>query len=254
MKKVLISVNLILAGLVVIAALSNLTLKVKNENIAADQRKKAARARNSVSKSEAAKADDDRKNTAGAVLKTPDEASGKIVELDVFNQIRSPLANTRVGQADMTLVGVIENKAAIIKSNNRRQQFNPYLAQAQRLASSMSGQPQGGRFTQWSQMGGRNAGPSPQYIRIGQTTASGYTLEEVTRSRAVLVRGNDKLELELQDPSRNRATARRQNRRLNSTQQFQQAQMFMQSQMIRTMREIQQNSRQNAPAGNRNRR
>jgi hypothetical protein len=84
---------------------------------------------------------------------------------------------------------------------------------------------------------------------------SGYVLVEVTRSRAVLERGNDKLELELQDPSKNRTAARQsQPQRLNATQQFQQAQMFMQSQMIRTMREIQQNSRSNAPQGNRNRR
>ena len=250
MKKILISVNLVLAGLVIIAALSNLTLKVKNENFAAEQRKKDAKLKVSGSKT---KKENNTAAVPAVVLKTPTEASAKIVETDVFNQIRSPLANTRVGRTDMTLVGVIENKAAIIKSNSRQQQFNPYLAQAQRLASGMSGQP--GRFTQWSQMAGRNSGPAPQYIRVGQTTAGGYTLEEVTRSRAVLVRGNDKLELELQDPSKNRATARRQNRRLNSTQQFQQAQMFMQSQMIRTMREIQQNSRQNnAPAGNRNRR
>ena len=83
---------------------------------------------------------------------------------------------------------------------------------------------------------------------------SGYVLVEVTRSRVVLERGNDKLELELQDPSKNRTAARQQQPRLNATQQFQQAQMFMQSQMIRTMREIQQNSRNTAPQGNRNRR
>ncbi|MBE6355487.1 MAG: hypothetical protein E7058_00060 [Lentisphaerae bacterium] len=254
MKKILIMLNLILAGIVGISVLSNLTLKVKKENESGAKVKKvqknttAKRKKNSAEKVEAVDG-----NTS--VLKTPDEAWSVIVEQDVFNQIRSPLANMRVGQGDMTLVGVVAGKAAIVKNNARNRQFNPYLAQAQRMAGSMSGRPAMGRFTQWSQMSGRNSGPAQQYIRLGESTSSGYTLAEVTRSRAVFVRGNDKLELELQDPSKNRAAARRSGQRLNATQQFQQAQMFMQSQMIRTMREIQRNSNSNrAPQGNRNRR
>ena len=103
-------------------------------------------------------------------------------------------------------------------------------------------------------MGGRQSNtPAKQYVRLGETMANGYTLAEVTRTRAVLVRGNDKMELELQDPSKNRASRASRAPRLNSTQQFQQAQMFMQSQMIRTLRDIQRNSGGQAPA-NRGRR
>ena len=250
MKKILIMLNLVLAGIVGILVLSNLTLKVKNENAAPKSKK--------VQKSSSVKNKKTLENKAGAVeertLKTPDEAFSVIVEEDVFNQIRSPLANVRVGQGDMTLVGVVAGKAAIVKNNARNRQYNPYLAQAQRMSASMNGRP-AGRFTQWSQMSGRNAGPARQYVRVGETTSTGYTLAEVSRTRAVFVRGNDKLELELQDPSKNRAAARQANRRLSQTQQFQQAQMFMQSQMIRTMRDIQRNSSSNrAPQGNRNRR
>lgn len=247
MKKILIMLNLILAGAVMISVLSNLTLKVKKENEGTGKKR-------TVVSEKRKKTSEEKVETAEkSRLKTPDEAFTVIVEQDVFNQIRSPLANMRVGQGDMTLVGVVADKAAIVKNNSRNRQFNPYLAQAQRLATSMSGRPAGGRFTQWSQMSGRNNAPAQQYVRVGETTSSGYTLAEVSRSRALFVRGNDKLELELQDPSKNRSAARRGGQRLNATQQFQQAQMFMQSQMIRTMREIQRNSNR-APQGNRNRR
>ena len=246
MKKALIFFNLILAVAVIFIALSNLS----------SNNKKAPAKSSTKSSTKASAGSENRGNQkdSGAVKLLPaDAAVAKIVEKDVFNQIRSPLAYTRVGRSEMTLVGVIDGKAAIIKSNNRQRQFNPFLAQAMRMSAGMTGS---GRFTQWSRMSGnRNNAPVQQYVRIGETMSSGYVLTEVSRSRAVLVRGNDKLELELQDPSRNRAQARQRTQRLNSTQQFQQAQMFMQSQMIRTMREIQQNSRNNnAPAGNRNRR
>ncbi|MBR7130949.1 MAG: hypothetical protein IKC82_03040 [Lentisphaeria bacterium] len=250
MKKALIIFNLVLAAVVAVIVFNNLTHRpVAVKKVAAKTAVKSSSKRQSVS---ADKVKEEAKS--GAKLLAPDAAAAKIVEKDVFNQIRSPLAYTRTGRSEMTLVGVIDGKAAIIKTNTRQRQYNPFLAQAMRMSSGMTGRG-GGRFTQWSQISGnRNNGPVQQYVRIGETMSSGYVLSEVSRSRAVLVRGNDKVELELQDPSKNRAQARRAGIRLNSTQQFQQAQMFMQSQMIRTMREIQQNSRSNAPAGNRNRR
>lgn len=260
MKKALITLNLILVVIVAIITFKNVT-----EN----KQQSAAKTRVTATKTAATKtaAKKSKKNsepsgkkeeTPAVALLAPNDAAAKIVEKDVFSQIRSPLAYTRVGRSEMTLVGVVDGKAAIIKSNTRQRQFNPYLAQAMRMSGNMRGNAGGqggGRFTQWSQMSNRRSNaPVQQYVRVGETMNSGYVLTEVTRGRAVLERGNDKVELELQDPSKNRAAARQATRRLNSTQQFQQAQMFMQSQMIRTMREIQQNSRNNAPQGNRNRR
>ncbi len=253
MKKALITLNIVLAAAVAIIILGNISTDKKNS---ATKKKALAK---STAVQAGTKKNAEKKETADEApavkLLSPKDAAAKIVEKDVFNQIRSPLAFSRVGRSEMTLVGVIDGKAAIIKSNIRQRQFNPYLAQAMRLSTNMRGGG-GGRFTQWSQMSNnRRNGPVQQYVRLGETMNSGYVLVEVTRSRAVLERGNDKLELELQDPSKNRTAARQsQPQRLNATQQFQQAQMFMQSQMIRTMREIQQNSRSNAPQGNRNRR
>lgn len=253
MKKALITFNLILAAVVIIIVSGNITYNKK-----ADKTVKKVSASQSGSRKNPDKNDKksavESENIPAVKLLAPEDAAAKIVEKDVFNQIRSPLAFSRVGRSEMTLVGVIDGKAAIIKTNTRQRQFNPYLAQAMRMSSNMRGN-SGGRFTQWSQMSNRrNNGPVQQYVRLGETMNSGYVLTEVSRSRVVLERGNDKLELELQDPSKNRATATQRPQRLNATQQFQQAQMYMQSQMISTMREIQRNSRSNAQQGNRNRR
>ena len=105
------------------------------------------------------------------------------------------------------------------------------------------------------QLAGENQNPTAikQYVRVGDTLSNGYTLAEVTRTGATLIRGNDRLELELQDPSKNRANRNYQNRRANPTQQFQQAQMFMQGQMMRTMQQMQRTIQSNSGGGNRNR-
>ena len=248
MKKLLISINLILAGIIVIVVLGNLTKRLQLQN------EKVNKQSSAVVKDDKGKTDTV-KEVSSVVLAEPDAAAAKVIDLDVFNQIRSPFANTRLGHSEMSLVGIIMNgnsQAAIIKNNTRNRQVNPYLMQAQFMAANMSGNRQ--QFTQWSRMSGRNSGPAQQYVRLGETMSNGYTLTEVSRTRVVLVRGNDKMELELMNPSRNLSSGGGTRPRLNATQQFQQAQMFMQSQMIRTMREIQQNSRSAAPAGNRNRR
>ena len=247
MKKLLIFTNLILFCLAVVLILSNM-VKSKQNQLAEIEKQQV---NTSPRKSSAEKS---RKNSVDAggervSLPTPDNACGMIISNDVFSQVRAPLANTRMGRADMILVGVIEGKAAIIRSNTRQQQFNPYLVQAQMMTSHMNGR----GFHQWSQMSGRrNNGPAQQYVKIEQMMNNGFTLKEVQRDRAILVRGNDRVELVLQVPSKNRAAARAP-RQLSQAQQFQQAQMYMQSQMIRSIREIQQNNRSNQQ-GSRNRR
>jgi hypothetical protein len=246
MKKILIFTNLILFCLAVILVLSNLAKSKQNQ--LAELEKQVV---DSPRKSSGEK---NRKNSVEesgerVTLPTPDNACNMIISNDVFSQVRSPLANTRMGRADMILVGIIEGKAAIIRSNTRQPQFNPYLVQAQMMTSHMNGR----GFHQWSQMsGGRNTGPAQQYVRLGQTMNNGFRLEEVSRTRALLVRGNDRMELVLQVPSKNRAASRAP-RQLSQAQQFQQAQMYMQSQMIRSIREIQQNNR-SGQQGSRNRR
>ncbi|MBR7107503.1 MAG: hypothetical protein IKC89_03705, partial [Lentisphaeria bacterium] len=83
---------------------------------------------------------------------------------------------------------------------------------------------------------------------------NGYTLAEVTRTGVTLIRGNDRIELELQDPSKNRNSGRSSNYRrpgLNASQQFQQAQMIMQGQMMRTIQQMQRNIQSGNGGGNR---
>lgn len=251
MKKTLIFLNLALAGIVIIVVMGNVSKNTPAVAAAAKITAPAAAKKSTAAVKKNAAVESDVKPAA---LLSPDDAAAKVVELDVFSQIRSPLANTRVRQGDMTLVGVVENKAAIIRNTVRQQQYNPFLAQAMRASANMSGRPQTGRFTQWSQVTGRRTGPVQQYVRLGETMANGFQLVAVSRTSVILERGNDKMELELQDPSKSRAAANRGNApRLNSTQQFQQAQMYMQSEMIRTMREIQSNSRSGS-SGSRGRR
>ena len=200
------------------------------------------------------------------------EAEKQIVALDIFNKVRSPLANERTSRSQLTLVGTFTMgnvKGAIIRQQNAARQFNPYLAQAM-MAGNMGnrggnmgnrgnrGGNMGGRggmrggFSSWSQVSSGRNNTVKQYVRVGDTLSNGYTLVEVSRSHAVLLRGNDKIELELQDPSRNRASNRRTPQRMNATQQFQQAQMIMQRQMMNTMRQM-QNTIQNQQRSNNSR-
>jgi len=136
---------------------------------------------------------------------------------------------------------------------------------SQRSASSR----QGAGRTRFSGMGSRNNGNTSgtaadstaaaasvkQYVRVGETLSNGYTLSEVTRTTATLTRGSDKMELELQDPSKNQAKAatttnNRSNPVLNQLQQMQQMQMMQNFQMMRMMRDTTRNQNQNQ-SGNR---
>lgn len=245
MKKILAGFNILLGGIILLLTISNLSSEEK---------------KNSGKNIKTVSAKSSRKNVRRASVPVEKEvrelpelapAVEKIISADVFSNVRSPLANVRSGRNEMTLVGTFKMgdvEGAIIKQTGSNRQINPFLMQAMRMSGA------GGGFTRWSAMGGRQSNtPFKQYVRLGETMANGYTLAEVTRTRAVLVRGNDKMELELQDPSKNRSAGRSNRPRLNSTQQFQQAQMFMQSQMIRTLRDIQRGSGNQAPA-NRGRR
>ena len=77
--------------------------------------------------------------------------------------------------------------------------------------------------------------PIKQYVRVGETLANGYTLTEVSRTKAILTKNGDKMELDLQDPSKNMAKGGTGRRQGNSWRQFQETQIRTQQQMLRMM-------------------
>ena len=77
--------------------------------------------------------------------------------------------------------------------------------------------------------------PIKQYVRVGETLANGYTLTEVSRTKAILTKNGDKMELELQDPSKNTAKGGTGRRQGNSWREFQETQIRTQQQMLRMM-------------------
>ncbi len=144
---------------------------------------------------------------------------------------------------------------------------------SRRSSSSSSSSRQSSGRTRFSGMWNRNSGSTSgtgsdsttttptasvkQYVRVGETLSNGYTLTEVTRTTATLTRGSDKMELELQDPSKNQtkaATTTNNNNQRNSfmqqMQQMQQMQMMQNFQMMRMMRDSSRNQNQNQ-SGNR---
>ena len=178
-----------------------------------------------------------------------------IVDGDLFNPERSPNASTRGrgGRIEMVLVGTFkigDTEGAIIRQNTIQRQFNPFLAH---LGGGPGGGPGGGRapgpglnrFSGGLQRFGaglnpqNNTQPIRQYVRVGETLANGYKLIEVTRTNAVLVRGGDRTELELQMPSRGRVAGGRAPQRLNPAQQLQQAQMATQIRIMQMMQQMQ---------------
>ena len=266
MRKLLITINVILGAFL---------LWGFSKNIAAHSNKNSANQLKLLPLPKAAKSENT-KRSGVAPLADVDESAKKIIAHDVFNNVRSPLANVRSSRTQLTLVGIFrcgKSEGAIIRQNNQFRQFNPYLAQMMAQGGMMNrpgmmgnrggmmnrpGMMGGNRFTSWSQVSGRSSGAEKQYVKVGETLSNGYTLAEVTRTGATLIRGNDRIELELQEPSRNRNNRGGNNnfgRRpgLNSTQQFQQAQMIMQGQMMRTMQQMQQTIQSNRNQGGGNR-
>ena len=179
-----------------------------------------------------------------------------IVESDVFNAERSPASG---GRLELTLVGTFkigDLEGAIIRINAQRQrQINPFMrmmmpggpGNAFQRGGNRSGATRqrfgGGNWM--SNSGNSNTAGNRQYVRIGDTLDNGYTLTEVTRTRAILARGSDKMELELQDPSKNAVARRSGGQRLNTNQQLQQAQLMTQQMLMRTLMNM--NNNRNAP-------
>ena len=76
-----------------------------------------------------------------------------------------------------------------------------------------------------------------QYVKVGETLASGHTLVEVQRFKVILSRGGAKTELLLEDPSKNQVR-RTYNRRMSAGQRFMQNQLNTQRQMMQMMQRM----------------
>jgi hypothetical protein len=188
---------------------------------------------------------------------TDEEKATAILEGDIFNPDRSPLLNSGGGgRSEMTLAGtykVGDVQGAIVIVRNRQRQFNPFMPQFafgpggpggpggmnMRLANGRLGSTRQ-RFTQNNPQQNQLPTGNKQAVKIGESLSNGYTLTAVGRASATLVRGSDRVELVLQDPSRvkgSRSSGARP--RANAQQQFMQAHMATQQMMLRTMQSMQ---------------
>ena len=200
--------------------------------------------------------------------KTRDEQKTVIVDTDIFNSERTPnavfgRANARV---ELALVGTIEAgkyRAAVILQRTNSRQINPFMRMMWGGPGGGPGGPggpggfggRGRRFNMGMGLNNMNNRNNPamvkQYVRVGETMPNGYKLTTLTRTRATLTRGGDKMELELQVPSKNQNAARRSGpQRLNVNQQLQQAQLQTQQMMVRALMDM-RNSGGGGRGGNR---
>ena len=267
MKTLIILVNVVLAGLLATSVVTALKNKPNQANF--QVRRQAAR-KKAVAVKKTANAEGEKKET------TPsrDEQIAEILKADLFNPERTPNAanGRRNTRAELSLVGTFEagkikGAVIVVRSNNR--QMNPFM----RMMFGGPGGPggPGGMFGGGRPGGGpgvqrfgfgqnnmnnrRNSNDAvKQYVRLGETMTNGYTLVAITRDRATLTRGGDKLELELQAPSINQNAARRSGApRLNAAQQLQQAQLATQQMMVRALMEMRGGNRPGGGGGGGNR-
>lgn len=197
--------------------------------------------------------------------RSPKQDAEVVISKNIFSQDRSP--NSTMGgnaRVELSLVGTFSIGSctgAIIKqkTSNRNNNFFP-MGGPQMGGPQMGGRRQmgiaqrGGRpgpAAMNRQQGGNVAAGSnqlvyKQYVRVGETLSNGYKLVDVQREKVTLQRGSDKLELTIEEASKNApATARQQNRgnrQINNTtrilqtmQNMQRMQMFQNFQMMRMM-------------------
>ncbi len=259
MKTLIVVINIVLALLLAGTAVS--ALRSSPNTPGAAHRRRAAAGKN----------DPGRKNAA-AQPNTPktlsrEEKVKAILAADIFNPERTPNAafGRRGNRMELTLVGTFEAgkvRGAVILCRTNTRQINPFMRMMwgggpPGASGMMPGMPGGGRAGVRRFMAGmnqnnqrRNNDAVKQYVRLGETMPNGYTLAALTRTRATLTRGGDKMELELQMPSRNQNGGRRNApARLNVNQQLQQAQLQTQQMMVRALMEMRGGG--NRPGGNR---
>ena len=266
MKTLIILVNVVLAALLATSVVSALKSKSASANF--QVRRQSAR-KKVVAVKKTANAEGEKKETPPS----RDEQIAEILKADLFNPERTPNAanGRRNTRAELSLVGTFEagkvkGAVIVVRSNNR--QMNPFMRMMMMGGPGGPGgpggmfgngnrRPGGGpgvqrfNFGQNNQNNRRNSNDAvKQYVRLGETMTNGYTLVAITRDRATLTRGGDKLELELQAPSINQNAARRGGApRLNAAQQLQQAQLATQQMMVRALMEMRGGRGNAAPGG-----
>ncbi len=167
-----------------------------------------------------------------------------IIKANIFNQERCPNSGAGSTRVEMTLVGTFtigsSSGAIILQKAQTREMPFPWMNQGQFGQQRQMGIGQRGANTGATPAGNQNqnqnAGGSrrqfggnrggtgsfpqgntqgtssqpqtfKQYVRLGETLSNGYKLVEVTRTRVVLTRGGDKMELELVEASKNQTPA-----------------------------------------------
>ena len=180
-----------------------------------------------------------------------------IVKKNIFNPARNPEAQTgaRFGnQSQMTLVGVclIEGKqgAIILQRNRNTRQFPPFGGPGMMRPGQQNWN---NGFNQQQQ-----APNPPQYVRLGEKLANGYELTEVNRTGVVLSLNGSRMELQLQEASKNQTTTASRPRRMSAQDQMlmmQRMQMMQNMQMVRMIQNLRggqmQNNRATPNTGNR---
>lgn len=269
MKSLLITINIILAALVVWSA-------AKQFGAIAGGAKVEYSVKKPTQKKTPLAVRPQKKEQPRVEIKDP---IASLIEENIFNQDRCPNANVPGGgnaRVELSLVGTFTvgtSAGAIIlqksSGNNRNQwgfmggfQGGP-AGRQMGIANHARNIPAGAR-------GGRNFNGNirtahgisyrntqtpvvyKQYVRLGETLSNGYTLTEVNYNKVTLKRGSDKLELELLDASQNAPqTAKNQNRRTNRGNQFMQIMQNMQRmqfmQNMQMMRMMRENRRPPAP-------
>lgn len=271
MKAALITVNILLALLVVWAGIRRL------ESFSGKKAQEFT-----VKKRTEKKPPQKEKQTAQQPQRSPEQDAEVVIAKNLFSQDRSPNAamggNARV---ELSLVGTFtigDCVGAIIKQKTaaRNNSFfpmgGPPMMGGRRMGIGPRGgnppnRPGGGPQRMNARQNGRVAAGSnqlvyKQYVRLGETLSNGYKLVDVQREQVTLQRGGDKFELVLEEASKNAPqTARRSNRRVNTAtrllqtmQNMQRMQMFQNFQMMRMMNRNNNNNNNNrsnaAPARN----
>lgn len=286
MKSLLITINIILAALVVWSA-------AKQFGAIAGGAKVEYSVKKPTQKKTPPAVRPQKKEQPRVEIKDP---IASLIEENIFNQDRCPNANAPGGgnaRVELSLVGTFTvgtSAGAIIlqkSSGTNRNQWGfmggfpegpagpggpgRQMGIANQSGNNRNGM-RGGRGTGRNNINGnirtahgisyRNT-QTPvvykQYVRLGETLSNGYTLTEVNYNKVTLKRGSDKLELELLDASQNAPqTAKNQNRRTNRGNQFMQIMQnmqrmqFMQNmQMMRMMRENRRPPTPPAPSNSR---
>ena len=255
MKHLFFVINVILAIALLGAVAGNTVLK-KDQNAVEYSVKKASPQKSTAAKTSA-------KRSAQTTLA---DQESTIVKKNIFNPSRNPnpqQAARTVNQSQMALVGVCmvgNTKGAVILQRTRNNRpFGPGM----RPGQNWNNQNNWNNRNNWNNWNNRNQQQQAvqQYVRIGEKLSNGYILTEVTRTGAVLTLNGARMELKLQEPSKNQTqTARRTGRAPTAQQQMLMMQRMQMMQNMQMMRMIQQNNRNqgyqyyqnNNPGANRN--